>query len=200
VVIVSQPLRWGAVAVSVAALLSACGPVEAGSAAVVGDRRISAQELEQATAEINAFTGPDVPVSRQEILLDMILEPFIIDRIAKLGTSALVSDDDARRLLDKKVPHPSQAAVDVLRVNGSYGQVKQLGGDAANSLMSNVLVDLKKANIQVNPRFGTLDLSQLTIVPATRNWLAAPSTTSPTAPAGDGTSGQAPPPSPSPSP
>jgi hypothetical protein len=201
---VSLSRRWGAGAVLIvaAAALSGCGPIEAGSAAIVGDRRISARELEQATADINAFTGPDQPVSAQQILFDLIVEPYALERAGKAETGALVSEAQAREVLKQRLADPSQAAIDVLRVNASIAQVQQT--QAAQAWAAGVRDDLKKATVTVNPRYGSFDPNQVeailkeqTIPPASRNWLPATTPTpTPAAGGGDGAEGGATQPSP----
>jgi hypothetical protein len=173
-----------------AVALSGCGPVEAGSAAIVGDRRISAHELEQATADINAFTGPDNPVSEQAILFDLIISPYFTARVAQAKAGALASQDEARKELQTKVPDPSDAAVDVLRINLSIQRAQQLPQEAAQAVFNGVTEDLKKVDVDVNPRYGQFDKTKMSVVEATRNWLkSVPPSPSPTAAGGSGAEG-----------
>ena len=189
----SRRLGAGAALIVAAVALSGCGPIEAGSAAVVGDRRISTRELEQATADINVFTGPDRPVAAQQILYDLIVLPYALERAGQANAGVLFSEEQARRTLEQRVPDPSQGAVDALRVNASILQVQQ--SQAAQAWLTAVAEDLRTATVTVNPRYGNWDssklkaiLTQQSIPPATRNWLPTPTPT-PTAAAGDGTEG-----------
>lgn len=193
---VSRFRRWGAgaVLVTAAVALSGCGPVEAGSAAIVGDRRISARELEQATADINTFLGPDNPVSEQALLFDLIISPYVIKRAAAVKAGVLASEADARKELVAKVPHPSDAAIEVVRVELSLNRVQQLGQQAQNQetvqyVYSGVQNDLKNVDIDVNPRYGTFDKTKMTVTEAVRNWLPTPTPTPAAATGGDGTQG-----------
>jgi hypothetical protein len=193
----SRRFGAGAVLIVAAVALSGCGPVEAGSAAIVGDRRISTGELEQATADINAFTGPDTPVSQQAILFDLIISPYFTDRVAKVKAGALASRDEARTQLKTKVPAPSDAAVDVLRVNLSIQRAQSLGQESAQYVFSGVTEDLKDVAIDVNPRYGRFDKSQMSVVAVNRNWLQSPPPSpSPSAAGGSGAEGGTPQPTP----
>jgi hypothetical protein len=188
----SRRLGAGAALIVAAVALSGCGPVEAGSAAIVGDRRISTRELEQATADINAFTGPDTPVSQQAILFDLIISPYFTDRVAKVKAGALASQDEARTQLKTKVPDPSEAAVDVLRVNLSIQRAQNLSQESAQYVFNGVTEDLKKVAIDVNPRYGRFDKTQMSVVTVNRNWLQSPPPSpSPTATGGSGADGGA---------
>lgn len=97
--------RGAIVAVGVVAAfgLSACGdePAQPGSAAVVGQDRVTVSDLQTAYTEINEVAqGPSGQALPQNTLLGwLMVEPLVVPEAARAGVA--VSEDDARALLDQ---------------------------------------------------------------------------------------------------
>ncbi|HET9655507.1 MAG TPA: SurA N-terminal domain-containing protein [Kineosporiaceae bacterium] len=182
--------RLAGLAVAVAAALTAsgCGTVQSGAAAVVGDRRISVAELQQATTDLQSYvnarpnaTGAKQTVGQDQVLLYLVLEPYLVKAASDAGVG--VSDDEARsKFTTAKVAKPSQGAVDVLRADFALSSLTQ--ARKAQELNS-VAEQVRSLKIEVNPRYGKFDPQQILIVPTTPDWLLQPSGAA--GPAGAGT-------------
>lgn len=137
----------------------------------MGDRRISIAELQQATTDLQSYIGPDQSVSPAEALVFLMVEPYVTRAAADSGMG--ISEDEARRELQRKVANPTQAGVEAMRAVGAYGLLLQTGraqelGKAVQSAQSD--------GVQVNPRYGEFDASDLAalrIVATSPDWIAA---------------------------
>lgn len=155
-----------AAAAAVLALVAACGTPEAGSAAVVGDRRISQIELQQATADVQSIVPPENPITRQTVLGWLITEPYLSAAARSNGLG--VSEDDVRQIFTSSgfrstdgSGAPSEAALRAVRsalaLQKIAGQGSPLGREKATEVLGKVSADLQAAQVRVNPRFGTFD-------------------------------------------
>lgn len=173
--------------------LSACGGTpEAGSAAVVGDRRISVSDVQNATADISAFYSPQ-PVAQQQVLFFLIAGPAIAAQAAANGVG--YSTDDALQEMRTKLADPTPAGVEVYRANQAISKITQLGGTdqaKAQAIIDAIRVDLQRLKVTVNPRYGTFDSAELQIAEDTQNWIVATATPSPSAAVEPGASEPAP--------
>lgn len=155
-----------AAAAAVLALVAACGVPEAGAAAVVGDRRISESDLQQATAEVQSIVPPESPITRQTVLGWLITEPYLS---AAARTSGIgVSDDDVKQVFSSSgfrstdgSGAPSEAALRAVRsavaLQKIAGQGSPLNQEQATQVLGKVSADLEAADVRVNPRYGTFD-------------------------------------------
>ena len=167
-------LRSVVVAGVVAGLTAACGTPSAGSAATVGGRRISIQDVQNATEDLQALLGPTQPVPQSIVLYLLAAAPYIQKNAAQLGVG--VSLDDARaEFVQNKVPHPSSAAVQVIQANEIVGRVKQADSQAGNALLAQVSLDLHRDGMTANPRYGSFDYTHGRIAPDVPDWLPASS-------------------------
>ena len=158
-----------------AALLSGCGTPEAGSAATVGDRRISVSDVQSATADIQAVFGPDQPVPQRNVLFLLAAAPYIEDAASRSGAG--VSLDDARTQFANKVADPSRAALVVIQANASLSRLDQLGQGRTQQVLVEITQCLAKDGFTVNPRYGTFDPQRGTMLSDQPNWLPTPSPT-----------------------
>lgn len=167
---------------------SACGTVQAGAAAVVGDRRISVADLQQATTDIDAYAksqDPNSTVSQAKVLLFMILEPDLVRTATQAGVA--VTDDAARQELNKSgVAKPSPGAVQAMRGLAALNGLKQANEPEA---LNAFVTKLRSERIEVNPRYGTFDPKALDIVAVSPDWLASSRTPTPDGLGGDGGAG-----------
>ena len=161
-------LRSSALVLAAAVTLtSACGTNQAGAAAVVGERRITVNELQQATRQIEQYAGQQV--AQQQVLFYLIAEPFIVDAAEKARVG--VSEDDARRELVGKVASPAPATIEALRANRAISRLQGLEQARAQAAIQGVVAQITKAAPRVNPRYGTWDPTNLSIVETSQNWI-----------------------------
>ena len=181
--------RSGAAAVALAAslaltpLLGACG-TQAGAAAVVGDRRITVDELQTATSEVRSIVQDPSQVTQQLVLGWLIAHPYVVQAASEQGKG--VSRQDAQTFFTRsnfKAPGggttPSASAVDAVQT--AYALQLLTGQDStpeiAKKSVDEVLADLKAADVRVNPRYGTFDYrwdeqsQTFTLSPRSPNWL-----------------------------
>jgi hypothetical protein len=182
--------RGGAAAVALAAslaltpLLGACG-TQAGAAAVVGDRRITVDELQTATAEVRSIVQDPSQVTQQLVLGWLIAHPYVVQVASEQGKA--VSRQDAESLFTRSnftAPGggttPSESAVDAVQT--AYALQMLTGQDSspevAKKSVDEVLADLKEAKVRVNPRYGNFDYrwdeqsQTFPLSPRTPGWLA----------------------------
>jgi len=155
-----------AAAAAVLALVAACGVPEAGAAAVVGDRRISQLELQQATDDVRSIVPADSPITRQTVLGWLISEPYLSAAARSNGIG--VSEDDVVQVFTSsgfRSPDgsgaPSEPALRAVRsavaLQKIAGQGSPLGQEKATEVLGKVSADLEAADVRVNPRYGTFD-------------------------------------------
>ena len=88
-----------AAALALAPVLAGCEPTQAGSAAVVGDRRITVTELQTATTELRSIVQDPTQISQDLVLGWLIANPYVVKAAADQGKA--VSRDDALRFFDQ---------------------------------------------------------------------------------------------------
>lgn len=154
-------------------LLAGCGTPEAGAAATVGGRRISVQDVQTATAQIQQMYGPDQPVPQRSVLYLLAAAPYIQDIAVRdqAGTSL----DDARQAFGDKVRDPSEAALTVVQANMALGRLDDLGNGKTEAALQEVTKDLARDHFTVSPRYGTFDAQRGSLLPDQPNWLPTPS-------------------------
>lgn len=141
--------------------LTACG--SANTAAVVNGDVISEQDAQTAAQQITEAFDLQTPLTTTDAVSSLVLAPFVIDAAADSGHP--VSAEAARAALSA-IDDPNEAAVTLVRANSAY-QVLTNADHAA------ILEEISKADVQVNPRYGTFDPSQ-GVVPNQPNWIKAP--------------------------
>ena len=150
--------------------LTACGPQQAGAAAIVGDRVISDKDIQTAAQETNkGVQGLRQPITSQQTLRFLIIAPYLLDAAAKGGHG--VSESEAKQVLSK-LPNPSPATIEFVRAILASQLVTPEEGQVVESR-------LRKAHVTVNPRYGKLDLATLQFDTTPPNWIK--STPAPTA-------------------
>ena len=159
-----------------AVLLTGCGAQRPGAAAVVDGRVISVSDAQQVAEQISTVPGIQQKLTPADTLVSLILAPFVLDQAAKDGKG--ISEDQARVAV-KEIKDPTPATLQFVRTSLAANALSEQARTA-------VLSEISKAKITVNPRFGTLDRTQLTLKAPAPNWMkpAAPSATAtPGAPA-----------------
>ena len=159
-----------ALALGAAIALTACGPQQAGSAAIVGDRVISDRDVQTAAQETNkGVEGLKQPFTSSDTLVFLIVSPYVLDAAARGGHG--VSESQARQALTK-LPNPAPATLEFAR---TFIALQGLTPDEVQS----VLAQVQKAKVSVSPRYGKLDLKTLRLDTREPNWIK--STPQPTA-------------------
>jgi hypothetical protein len=150
-------------------LLSACGAQQPGAAAVVNGDTIRDQDVQRIALDLKQLSPDQKQADPGKVLGAMIIAPYILAEAKRTGHD--VTDAQARTAIAKGIPNPSPQTVDLFR---SQVAVQFLDQAAA----PNILTKLGKAEITVNPRYGTvnprfdmLDVKQALIIPTVPNWM-----------------------------
>lgn len=159
--------------VVVALTTSACSPREAGAAAVVGDRRVTTQELQDALTGLKAGNPQFAQVQQLDrlVLFDLVAEPYLTRAAQQAGIG--VSDSEARAALPG-TPQADPAAVRALRGQIALNKLNQAQSSEA---LDAVAATLRSQGVRVSPRYGRFDDQTLSIVDAAPNWLPTPKPT-----------------------
>jgi hypothetical protein len=179
IVVTRTLLRSLVVATGVAALITGCGTPEAGSAAIVGGRRITVSQVQSATVDVQTLFGPQVPVAQRQVLYLLAAAPYIEQ--AAIRYKVGVSTDDARSVLAERVANPSASGIEVIQANIALTQLQQSGQDQATQVLAEVAKDLKQDGFMVSPRYGSFDPQHGGITELQPNWLIGTQTASPSA-------------------
>lgn len=147
------------VAVGAAVALSACG--SSNTAAVVDGRVISESDAQQAAAQINDTFHPQNGFTTRDAVGSLITAPLLIEAAAKSGHPQSAS---AARAQMPTLHNPSDATIELVQADTALQFLTQQD-------KVNVVSQLKKQHITVNPRYGTFDASQGSISAQTPNWI-----------------------------
>jgi hypothetical protein len=163
--------------------LTGCTTFEKGStAAFVDGRPISTSEVAQVTQQYNdnLSTSAQDRLQEPQTLGLLILAPFVLDQAKASGS--WVPDERYNAAL-AKVPDPSQGTKDLVGVS-----IALQPGVLSDKDVAAIVAALKKANVELDPRYGTFDPSTGGFLPPNNNWIR-PSPTASQAPAGAETQG-----------
>lgn len=143
--------------------LSGCGTQQAGAAAIVDGRTLSDKDVQTVSTQLNTLAQSQQQLTPSDALLNLILAPYVIAEAERAGKG--VPDAQARKVIEK-VANPSRPTIDFVRMQLAIPSLT----DAAKV---SILTKLGKASITVNPRYGTFDPKQITLVPTSPNWIKA---------------------------
>lgn len=204
-----------AAAAAAACALAACGPVQMGAAAIVGDQRISVASLNAQVSNLQsalrASSGkvqPQFPKSQvPQVVLGWLMRFRIRDQLAARN-GVTVTRGESQQALASIASQASQSGnlklADLAAANGlppdllpqlgryqaiQNALVTRLDGGTlpkAQSALQQLSQQLnamqcraaKSLRIKVNPQFGRMEYTQLSVVPAT-SVLSKPATPSP---------------------
>jgi hypothetical protein len=144
--------------------MSACGPQEASSAAIVNGVSISEQDVQSISDQVNALSQGGQKLSSSDALLSLILAPYVRDEARRVHKTVAVSQ--AKDFINGKIAHPSAATLTFFEMNLAVQGLDQ----ASRNL---IVGELDKAKITVNPRYGTFDFKQIRVNPISPNWIKA---------------------------
>ena len=152
------------VVVLVAALaLSACGTQQPGAAAVVNGTTISEKNVQTVSTQLNTLAQGEQKLTPSIVLLNLILAPYVLAEADRAGKG--IPDAQARKVI-AKVDKPSRQTLDFVRMQLAIPSLSTAAKAA-------ILTKVAKADITVNPRYGTFNAKQIAISPNTPNWIKA---------------------------
>jgi len=143
--------------------LSACGTQQAGAAAIIDGKTVSDKDVQTVSTQLNMLAKGQQQLTPSVALLNLILAPYVLAEAERAGKG--VPDAQARKVIEK-VPNPTRPTIDFVRMQLAIPSLT----DAAKA---SILTKLGKAKITVNPRYGTFDVKQISLVPNSPNWIKA---------------------------
>lgn len=175
--------RWIPVVLAAGVVLAGCGPTLSGSAALVGDERLTDSDLSQATTELTTKLGiPESAQVSQAVLSRWVVAELVDELATRKGidvTKGAVDSaiaDEAERAGGQEALETSalQAGVlpdmipDVVRTSLLIEQMTKttITGDdptGQTGLLTQVQALSDEIQPQVSPRFGTWDAQQLSV-------------------------------------
>lgn len=164
----ASPLVVAFAALLALAGLTACGAAgNPSTAAVVGDRVITTEQVATTAHQINstkdlqAATGT---VSEQTVLYWLVVSGFVEQRVAQTGSW---KPDDQYNSLVAMVTAPTPETLEFLRTNSA---VSSMSADDKQA----VVAAMQQATIAMNPRYGQINLQNGGLVPLSEPWIKAP--------------------------
>ena len=167
--------RWARHAVGLlAALVLAAGCTATrlpGAAAIVDGTVITSQEVATATEQINSVI-PDTTqqFTETQTVYWLVIAPFVN---AKAASSGRWTPDDAYNTVLAAIPNPTDATIAVLKARSAADALTQED-------VQQVLGQIGAADIQIDPRFGTIDPKTGAWSKPDPNWIKPTATQSPT--------------------
>ena len=154
---VSSALLLGATMV-----LTSCGNQSSDAAAIVNGTVIKDNDVQNVTQQLNASVqGEQQKLTSNNVVLSLILAPYVKAEAIRAGKS--IPDTVVRKAIEN-VPSPSLSTVDFARMQIALQSLDQPSKDR--------IVDaLGKAEITINPRYGTFDPKRIELVSNAPNWI-----------------------------
>ena len=157
-------LRGSIVTAVVVGVLAVSGCATADTALVVDDERISSQELQEAVTQLNtAAPGANLD---NATALTLLLRARFTQRVADGAGKGL---SDSQVLAALKTDELNAAAIDIVRTSDAFNP--QNPSVLSQAEQGQVLADLEKAKITLNPRYGRLDRKNFSVGAAIPNWI-----------------------------
>jgi hypothetical protein len=175
------PRRFGALVallVAAALVLGACSTLDRGrTAAFVDGRSITESEVAAVTRQYNdtLSTSSQDRLQEPQTLGLLILAPFVLKQAAASGS--WVPDERYNAAL-ARVPDPLEGTRQIIGAS-----IALQPGVLKDTDVTAIINALKKANVQLDPRYGTFDPNTGGFLAADQNWLR-PTATSSAAPTG----------------
>ncbi len=156
-----RTLRGLLAATAVVGTLSVAGCATADTAAVVNGNRITEKQAQTAAAQINkAFQLTD-PLTTTNAVSSLITAPFINEVAAKAGKA---ETDSSARAAMPNLDDPTPQTLELVKANFALQNL-------TDQEKADIVADLQKAKIEVNPRYGTFNRKTAGIEPRNENWL-----------------------------
>jgi parvulin-like peptidyl-prolyl isomerase len=156
--------------VVVAALaLGLSGCATADTAAVVNGQRISERDAQEAARQIQE-AQPNSTITTPDAVAALIMAEFINQVADSVGKGL---SDSAARAAIPGIANPSPATLSLVRSSLAWNQMTEAEHTQAVEAAS-------RADITINPRYGTFDPKQIKFDQSKPNWIKAEPTTTPT--------------------
>ncbi|TPG18972.1 hypothetical protein [Pedococcus bigeumensis] len=157
-------LRGSIVTAVVVGVLAVSGCATADTALVVNDEHISSQELQEAVSQLNtAAPGANLD---NATALTLLLRARFTQRVADSAGKGL---SDSQVVAALKTDKLNAAAIDIVRTSDAFNP--QNPSVLSQAEQGQVLTELEKADITLNPRYGRLDRKNWSVGPGTPNWI-----------------------------
>ncbi len=169
-------MRLVGVAGAMALVASGCTPGEAGAAAVVGDRRVTTEQLQGALAGLREGNPEFAQVEQldQLVLFDLIAAPYLLEAADAAGLGVAPSEAQAA------LPQTPDANPDALRALQAQIAFNKLSQGQKGEALASVADQLRGAKVRVSPRYGRFDAATLAIATGQPNWLVPKAEPAPT--------------------
>lgn len=151
-----------AVAVAAAVALSGCSTAD--TAAVVNGEVISEREAQTAARQVNEAFSPQTPLDTRTAITSLITAPIINEVAAQAGKG--ISAASARTAMPN-LAEPAEATIELVRANFALQNL-------SDTERAQIFEELGKAEITVNPRYGSFDRDGAKLEPSAQNWIAQP--------------------------
>ena len=169
-------LRLVTVAGAVALAAGACTPGEAGAAAVVGDRRITTEQLQGALKGLRTGNPEFAQVEQLDrlVLFNLIAAPYLIEAADAAGLGVAPSEAQAA------LPMTPDADPEAVRALQAQIALNKLNQAQKGEALAAVGARLRGAGVRVSPRYGRFDSTTLAVVQGQPNWLVPRAEPAPT--------------------
>ena len=169
-------MRLAGVAAVMALVASGCTPGEAGAAAVVGDRRITTDQLQGALTGLREGNPEFAQVEQlvQLVLFDLIAAPYLLEAANSAGLGVAPSEAQAA------LPQTLDANPDALRALQAQIAFNKLSQGQKGEALASVADRLRRAKVRVSPRYGRFDAATLAVAASQPNWLVPKAEPAPT--------------------
>jgi creatinine amidohydrolase/Fe(II)-dependent formamide hydrolase-like protein len=155
-------LRGSVVAAVVVGVLAVSGCATAQTAAVVNGHRITEQDLQEATSQINA-TYPDSTLTTANALSSLVMASFI-NQVADEAGKGL--SDSAAKAAVAEITEPTATTLELVKSSVAAQQLTSAEQGKVVELAS-------KATVTINPRYGTFDAAKVRFDVSKPNWIKA---------------------------
>lgn len=146
--------------------LSACGAQQVDAAAIVNGTAIKDRDVQTASVELNKLAQGQQQLSSSNVLLSLILAPYVLSEASRAGKT--ITDAEVRKVI-AKVNKPSPPTMEFVRMQLALQSLSEAS-------KVSIVTKLANAKITVNPRYGTFNPKQISLVPSAPNWIKAGAT------------------------
>jgi hypothetical protein len=158
------------VAAVVAGVLAVTGCATADSAAVVDGERISERELQEAVEQLNV-AAPQADLDNATALTLLLRAPFTTPVANRAGKGL----SDSQVIAALRTDDLNAAAIDIVRTSDAFNPDNPAALDQQEQVQ--VLTEMEKADISVNPRYGKFDPETFGVGATSLNWVQSPPAT-----------------------
>jgi hypothetical protein len=161
-------LRGPIVVIVAAAALALSGCATADTAAVVNGNRISEQEAQLAAQQIQQ-AQPNSTITTPDAVAALIMAGFINEVADSVGKGL---SDSAARAAIPTIENPAPTTLELVKSSLAWNQMTEAEHTKAIDAAS-------RADITINPRYGTFDPKQVRFEQSSPNWIKAEPTATP---------------------